>query len=181
MNARTSAATAPPSAVRNGRQAVAAQWSRLDARERRLVGFAAAVIFLAVLWWVALAPAIGTLRQAGEQRRTLDAQALQMQRLQAEAVALKALPKLGRDQALRALEAAVKQQLGAAGQMSVVGDRANVSLKDAPADALARYLAEARANARAIPVEMRLTRAPGAAPGTPARWSGTLSLSLPPS
>ena len=63
--------------------------------------------------------------------------------------------------------------------MNIVGDRANVVLKDVPASALAEYLAEARANARATPVEMRLTRAPGAAPGTPARWNGSISLSLP--
>ena len=156
-----------------------AQWARLDARERRLVGAATAVVVLAMLWWVALAPAVSTLRVAGAQRHALEVQAQQMHGLQAEAEALKALPKLGREEALRALESAVKLRLGAGGQMNIVGDRANVMLKDVPASALAEYLAEARANARAIPVEMRLTRAPGAAPGTPARWNGSISLSLP--
>ena len=156
-----------------------AQWARLDARERWLVGAATVVVVLALLWSVALAPAVRTLRMAGEQRQALEVQAQQMQRLQAEAEALKALPKLGREDALRALESAVRQRLGAGGQLNIVGDRANVVLKDVPASALAECLAEARANARAIPVEMRLTRAPGAAPGTPARWNGTISLSLP--
>lgn len=166
-------------AARTGIQLLAAQWARLDARERRLVSAAATVVVLALLWWLALAPAVRTLRMAGEQRQALEAQAQQMQRLQAEAEKLKALPKLSPSEALKALETAVKERLGDAGKLSVVGDRANVTLKDAPAEALAECLADARANARATPVEVRLTRAPGSAPGTPARWNGTLSLSLP--
>ncbi len=163
----------------SGLQLVSAQWARLDARERRLVSVAVSVVVLALLWWLALAPAVATLRIAGEQRHALEVQAQQMQRLQTEAEALKALPKLSQSEALKALEAAVRDRLGSAGKLSVVGDRANVTLKDVPADALANYLADARANARATPLEARLTRAPGSASGTPARWNGTLSLSLP--
>ncbi|WP_423456620.1 type II secretion system protein GspM [Ottowia sp. VDI28] len=165
--------------ARTSLQLAAAQWARLDARERRLISVAATVVVLALLWWLTLSPAINTLRVAGEQRQALEAQAQQMQRLQAEAEKLKALPKLSQSEALKALETAVKDRLGTGGKLSVVGDRANVTLKDVPADALAEYLADARANARATPVEARLTRAPGSAPGTPARWNGTLSLSLP--
>lgn len=164
---------------RSGLNVLASQWTRLDARERRLVTLAATVVVLALVWWLALAPAISTLRMAGEQRLALEVQAQQMQRLQDEAEKLKALPKLGQTEALKALETAVQQRLGSAGKMSVVGGRATVSLKEVPADALAAYLADARANARATPVEARLTRAPGSAPGTPARWNGTLALSLP--
>ncbi len=156
-----------------------AHWARLEARERRLVVIAATAVVLALLWQAGLAPAIKTLRMADEQRQTLEVQAQQMQRLQAEAEALKSLPKLGREEAIRALESAVKQRLGSGGQLNIVGDRANVTLKDVPANALAECLSDARANARAIAVEMRLTRVPGAAPGTPARWNGTISLSLP--
>ncbi|WP_245598229.1 type II secretion system protein GspM [Ottowia thiooxydans] len=166
-----------PSSPQN--RSLMATWANLEARERRLVGWALAVVVLALLWWVALAPAIKTLRAAGPQRQALEIQAEQMQRLQAEAETLKALPKMGQSEALRALETAGKQRLGASGQLNVVGDRANVTLKDVPAAALAEYLADARANARAAPVEARLSRVPGAAPGTPARWNGTLSLSLP--
>ncbi|MBH1965231.1 MAG: type II secretion system protein M [Comamonadaceae bacterium] len=158
---------------------VTAAWAALDAREKRLVSGAGVVVVLALLWWLALAPALSTLRAAGLQRQALEMQAQQMQRLQAEAETLKALPKLGQSDALRALETAVRQRLGNGGQLNVVGDRANITLKDVPAAALAEYLADARANARAAPVEARLSRAPGAAPGTPARWNGTLSLSLP--
>lgn len=168
--------TVNPSSA-NGR--VGAAWAKLDPRERRLVGGAMLVVLLALIWWLALAPALSTLRTAGLQRQALDMQVQQMQRLQAEAETLKAMPKLGQSDALRALETAVKQRLGSGGQLNVVGDRANITLKDVPAAALAEYLADARANARAAPVEARLSRTPGAAPGTPARWNGTLSLSLP--
>lgn len=156
-----------------------AAWARLAPRERRLVVLATSVVALALLWLLALSPALRTLRQAEVQRAELAAEAQRMQQLQSEAAALKALPKLGHDEAVRALEAAVKQRLGASAQMSMVGDRANVVLKQAPADALAQWLADARANARANPVEARLTRAGDNAPGAPVLWSGTLSLSLP--
>lgn len=117
---------------------LAAAWARLGARERRLAALAATVVGLALLWWLGLAPALRTLREADSQRAALQVQAQQMQRLKTEAEALKALPRLSRDEALRALEAAVKQRLGATGQLSVVGDRANVALKETPADALAQ-------------------------------------------
>ncbi|MBK6614201.1 type II secretion system protein GspM [Ottowia sp.] len=159
---------------------LASAWTGLQARERRLVALAAAVIGLALLWWLGLSPALATLRAAPAQRAALQAQAQQMQRLQREAEALQALPRLGRDEALRALESAARQRLGATGQLSVVGDRANVALKATPAQDLADWLADARANARAAPVEARLTRAGDRAPGAPVLWSGTLSLGLPP-
>lgn len=169
-----STATAP-----NPRAALGSAWARLAPRERRLLAMAAAVVGLALLWWLALAPALATLRQAETQSRALDAQWQQMQSLQAEAEALKSSPRMAHDEALRALETSVKQRLGAAAQLSVVGERANLTLKSVPAAALASWLAEARVNARAVPVEARLTRAPGAA-GSEAQWSGTLSLGLPP-
>ena len=89
---------------------LAAAWARLGARERRLAALAATVVGLALLWWLGLAPALRTLREADSQRAALQVQAQQMQRLKTEAEALKALPRLSRDEALRALEAAVKQR-----------------------------------------------------------------------
>lgn len=162
-----------------GAAPLAAAWARLEARERRLVALAAAVVGLALLWLLALSPALRTLRQAEVQRAELAAQAQQLQQLQREAEALKGLPRLGHDEALRALEAAARQRLGASGQLSVVGDRATLVLKAARADALAPFLADARANARANPVEARLTRTGDNAPGAPVLWNGTLALSLP--
>lgn len=172
---------ASATALNQGRApaALRAAWAGLAARERRLVGLAAALVGLALLWWLALAPALATLRQAEVQRPLLDAQWQRMQALQAEAAALKASPRMGQDEALRALEALVKQRLGTTAQLSVVGDRANLTLKNTPAADLAGWLAEARLQARAVPLEARLTRAPGVAAGSTAQWSGSLSLGLP--
>ena len=74
----------------------------------------------------------------------------------------------------------------------LLGDRVTVTLKGAPADAVAQWLALARTNARAVPVESRLTRSTAATPANagPAtlgntgaapvpRWDGTVVLALP--
>ncbi len=161
-----------------------ARWDALAGRERLLLLLAATVVLVAALWWLALAPALATLRAADAQHRALDAQLQQMQSLQAQAVALQAQPKLGFDDAERTLDALLKQKLGASAQMSVVGDRASITLKGANADALAQWLTQARINARAVPSEVRLVRsvaagAAGAAGGANAVWDGTLVLSLP--
>ena len=166
-----------------------ARWDALAGRERLLLLLAATVVMAAALWWLALAPALATLRAADTQHRQLDAQLQQMQSLQAQATALQAQPKLGFDEAQRTLEALLKQKLGASAQMSVVGDRASITLKAANADALAQWLTQARINARAVPSEVRLVRSAGGALGAGsgggaagavnAVWDGTLVLNLP--
>ena len=162
-----------------------ARWQTLGAREQTLLRSAAAVIGLALVWWVLIAPPLRTLRQADALQRSLDTQAQKMQVLQAQALALQAQPKLSREDALRALDASVKQRLGPSAQLNVLGDRVTVTLKSTPADALAQWLVQARVNARAIPSEARLVRsaspATPTAPGSraPVAWDGTLVLSLP--
>ena len=155
-----------------------ARWRALDPREQTLVRSAALLLGLALVWWVLLAPALRTLRQADMQQRSLEGQWQKMQSLQAQAQALQSQPRIGHDEALRALEASVKQGLGASAQLNVVGDRATVTLRNVPADALAEWLAQARVNARALPGEARLVRNT-ANPDSPAAWDGTLVLSLP--
>ena len=162
-----------------------ARWQALGAREQTLIRSAAAVVGLALVWWVLIAPPLSTLRQADALQRSLDVQAQKMQTLQAQAQALQAQPKLSREDALRALDASVKQRLGASAQLNVLGDRVTLTLKNTPADALAQWLVQARVNARAIPSEARLVRSTNPAtpanPGsrTPVAWDGTLVLSLP--
>ena len=82
------------------------------------------------------------------------------------------------------LEAAVKQRLGATGQLSVVGDRANVALKETPADALAQWLADAREKAQSRPRLVQLQKqdaadTPPQGAATDPTWRGTLVLQLP--
>ncbi|HEX7867384.1 MAG TPA: type II secretion system protein GspM [Variovorax sp.] len=174
-----------------------ARWATLEVRERRMVYAAAALVALALLWWIALAPALRTLSAAPAEHARLDAQLQQMATLQARAKALQSQPRLNRDDALRALETSVRESLGAgnAQLMTAGGDgAATVSLRAAPAPTVAHWLGQARGNAHAGPREVHLTRAPAAAPAAPAapspgakdapktpqvRWDGTVVMALP--
>lgn len=153
-----------------------ARWETLAARERTLLAGAALLVAVALLWWTAVAPAWQTLRTADAQHQALDAQLQTMRALQAQAQALLSQPKVRHDDALRALEASVKP-LGGTAQLGVVGDRATVTLRGASADALAQWLVQARVNARAVPIEARITRRVSVGPAT---WDGTVVLNLPP-
>jgi general secretion pathway protein M len=97
-----------------------------------------------------------------------------MRRLQSQAKAMQAQPRLGHDEAMRQLELAIRQQLGVAARYTIAGDRVTVILANAPAPVLAEWLSQVRTNARAIPGEARLTRNAGG------NWDGTLVLTLPP-
>lgn len=150
--------------------------ARLAPRERRAVILAVWVLGLGLVWWLAVAPALDTLFQAGARHARLDAQLSQMQRMASAAEALRGqnttVPP-SRDEVLRTLEVATNG-LGGTGQLSVLGDRATVTLRNTPPDALAQWLAQVRINARLIPLQSQLTREPGSA-----GWSGTVVLSGP--
>jgi general secretion pathway protein M len=148
-----------------------AHWLHISRREQQLVLGALALLLLALLWWLGLAPALATLRSVEKQRPLLDAQWQQMQRLQAQAQTLQAQPRLAVDDAQALLEAAMKP-LGASAQWTLSGERVSVTLHGAPADALAQWLAQARLNARAVPGEARLVR------NASGSWDGTLVLTL---
>lgn len=171
------AANPPPSPVQRARANVAAWYGALAERERRLVLIAALIVGLALLWWLAIAPAWQTLRAAPARHATLDAQLARMQQLAQITEALRAgstgQPP-GRDEALRALEAATGA-LGGTGQVAVLADRATLTLRQTEAVALAGWLQQVRVNARLLPLESQLNRD---GPGT--TWSGTLVLSGPP-
>ncbi|WP_218510405.1 type II secretion system protein GspM, partial [Variovorax sp. dw_308] len=141
------------------REVMQARWAEMETRERRLVTAAVTLVLLALVWWVALAPALNTLSAAREEHKRLDAQLQRMSTLQAQAKALQSQPRANRDESLRALESSVRQSLGASAQVVNAGDAANVMMRAAPADALAQWLAQARNNARAVPREAHLTRA----------------------
>lgn len=155
-----------------------AWWPELAPREQRMVIVAGTLVLLALLWWVALAPALRTLASAPAAHAELDAQLQQMTALQIQAKALQAQPRANREDALRALETSVRQGLGPNAQIQVagagVGEGVLVTLRSTPADGVAQWLAQARGNARAVPREVHLTRTQGGtqgplrAPGAPA-------------
>jgi general secretion pathway protein M len=176
-----------------------AWWAQLAERERRMVRLVAALVSVALVWWIALAPALHTLRAAPAEHAELDAQLQKMSALQMQAQALKTQPRSNRDEALRALESSVRQGLGTNSQLVNSGgtEGASILLRATPADALAPWLTQARANARAVPREVHLTRVQASAPSTlPAsitgtagtaaaadttkvRWEGTMLMTLP--
>lgn len=143
-----------------------AWWPELAPREQRMVIVAGALVALALIWWVALAPALRTLATAPAAHAELDAQLQQMAALQIQAKALQSQPRANREDALRALETSVRQGLGPNAQIQVAGAGAGegvlVTLRATPADGLAQWLAQARGNARAVPREVHLTRTQGA-------------------
>ena len=177
-----------------------AHWRALAPREQALVRGAAVLVAAALLWWLALAPALQTLRSAPARHAVLDAQLQRMLALQGEAERLKGAPRADPDNAARALQSAATERLGSTARTTVLGDRATVTLTGAPAAALAPWLAQVRSNAKSVPQEVHLVRAtappvsaaapvlatapaaPVAAAAAPAtaRWDGTLVLALPP-
>ncbi len=164
----------PMSAQQNFWQTASYRWQTLAPREKTLLGAALAVVAAALLWWVAIAPALNVLKTVQTQRVALGAQLQQMQNLQAQAKALQALPKIKNADAARALESLVRQRLGATAQLQVVGSQATLSLTNVRADALAQFLGQARAQANALPSQARLRRS-----ASPEAWDGTLVLLLP--
>ena len=142
-----------------------AWWPELAPREQRMVVIAGTLVLLALVWWVALAPALRTLATAPAAHAELDAQLQQMSALQIQAKALQSQPRANREDALRALETSVRQGLGPNAQIQVAGAGAGegvlVTLRATPADGLAQWLAQARGNARAVPREVHLTRTQG--------------------
>ena len=156
------------------------RWRALAPRERSLVSAAVSLVALALLWWIGVAPALKILGQTDARQRALDAQWQQMQALEAQARALQAQPKARHDEAVRALEASVKQGLGPGAQLTVSAERATLTLKGVSASALGAWLAQVRANARALPAEARLVRSPATTVATGVLWDGVLVLALPP-
>ena len=165
------------SALRNFGTRARTWWRELPTREQRLVGVAGTIVVLALVWWVALAPALRTLSTARIAHAQLDVQLQQM-------LALQALPRANRDDALRALEASVNEGLGGSVRMQTAATSAAegvlVTLRATPATNFAQWLTQARGNARALPREIHVTRsqaAPAAAggaagTGNPAGFSG---------
>jgi general secretion pathway protein M len=153
-------------------QPMATAWGRLQPREQLLCALTLLLVSGAMVWWVALAPALQTLRGAPSQQEALGRQMARMQQWQTEAQTLQTQPALSHDQALHALETGVQQTLGTGSSLSVLNDRVTVVVKATAGDALAQWLAQVRINARSVPVEVKLSRTPAL------QWEGSVVLTL---
>lgn len=161
-----------------------AWWTTRSAREQRSLGWAGAIVTLAALWWLAIAPALATLRGMQARHAQADTQLQSMQTLAAQARALQTQRSLSYDESLRNLEGAVKQTLGSAATLAVSNERATIVLKAVSAQSLALWLGQVRVNARLVPAEARLLRSTSAAgsgtsSGSGALWDGTIVVNLP--
>lgn len=160
--------------LRQLRAQLRARWEPLAPREKMLVAGAAALVGLALVWWILFAPALAMLRSAEAQHRALDAQLQQMLRLKAQAEAMQAQPRQGHDDAQRLLEASIRERLGTTARYTIAGERVTLTLAGASSEALAQWLTQARVNAHALPGEARLQR------NAAGLWDGTLVVTLPP-
>ena len=159
------------------RQAAQQAWGQRSPREQRLLGAGAAMLVLASVWGVALAPALRTWQEAPARQAQLDAQSQRMQQLQAQAKSLQTPRTLTRSEAVQWLEKNLTD-LGPKAQLSLQGERATLSLEAATPQALARWLGQARENAQALPVQAQLQNTPDPEPGEP-QLRGSLVLRLP--
>ena len=161
----------PLQAITAWSEPMQARWKALAARERRLLGVAAVLVGLTLLWFIAIAPAWRSVQSAPAKLDRLDSQLQTMQRLAGEARSLRAAPAVNPAQTQAALKAAT-DSLGGAGRLVIGGDRATMSFNNASGLQVRDWLAEARTAARARSLEANLSRG---AQG----YSGNVVLALP--
>ena len=133
-------------------------WRARTPGERQALLALFGVLIALVLWLVAIQPAWRTVRQAPAQLDQLDAQLQQFRAVAAEVGTLKATPPVAMAQAATALKSAT-DRLGERGRLSVMGDRATLTLTGVTPEALRSWLDDARTVARARPIDVQLVRA----------------------
>lgn len=163
-------APALPAPITTLRAQALTWWHALAPRERQGALIAAALVGAAVVWFVAVQPALRTLRSVPTAIDKLDAELQQMQLLATESRALRAAPPVAPAQAASALQAAAAR-LGAKAKLVQQGGRATLTLAGVDGEALRSLLAEVRSTARARPIEAQLVR-------SKAGYDGTLVLTI---
>lgn len=154
------------------RVALQSRWQASSRREQGLVLSAIAVVGVALLWWVALAPALAVLKTADVLRQSQEVELQHMQRLQQQARTLMALPTRNEIEARRALEGSLKI-LGESAGLGTQMDRLVITLKGVQAQPLVQWLANVRQNVQLVPHEARLKRNPAGS------WDGTVVFVIP--
>ena len=134
-------------------------WRARAPRERLILGTAMLVIGIAIVWLIAVQPALRSVREAPAQLDQLDTQLHDMQRLALESKALRDPVQIPPGQAASALKAAT-ERLGDAARLTVQGDRATLTVTGVSGAALRAWLGEARTAAHARAIEAQLLRNP---------------------
>ena len=155
-------------------KAAQTRWATLARRERRALMLALLLVGGATLWWVLLAPALRTLREAPQARLQLDAAWDQMQQMQARARALQGQSAVPADAVLTQLRDVTKA-LGAGATLQIQADQVTLTLRQVNAARLAEWLGGDIAQ-RVRPVEVHITRDVTASAPV---WFGRLLFRLP--
>jgi len=146
------------SALTDTRNELLARYSKLAARDRRMVVVIVVALAFLLVWLVLVRPAWNTLDAAPALRAQADTQLLQMQVIANEAKQLRALPPVAPPVAEQVLKAAT-DELGGKAKLSMQGDHATLSVTGINGEDLRKWLIQARGGARARPVEANLVRA----------------------
>ena len=151
-------------------------------KDRQRLGGLVAVFMALMLWTWNLAPALKTLREVPLQLTQLDAQTQQLKAMQAQAQTLQKSPRIKPNEAASLFQKAASEVLGNGARLNIEGTRATLTLSGVSADSLAQFVALARTQSQAMPIEAHLQKfsASGSAnKDSKELWRGTLILSLP--
>jgi general secretion pathway protein M len=159
-----------PPPLSGARQQAGRFWQARAPRERQLIAVMTVGIAVLLVWWIAIQPALRTLRESAVEIDRLDQQMQQIQLAAGEMQTLRAASPVPTEQAVAALRAATAR-LGDKARITVQGDRATLSFTGIAAESLRAWLGEARSAARARPLEAQMVKAA-------AGYSGSITVTV---
>jgi general secretion pathway protein M len=155
----------------------------LPPKDRQRLLALALVLLALILWTWQISHALKTLRDMPAQLAQLQDQTQQLKLMQAQAQALQKSPRVQAKDARTLLQKVATENLDNGARLNIEGSRATLTISRVSAESLAQFLALARTQAQALPIEAQLqkfTDAGATKTNTPADlWRGTLILSLP--
>jgi general secretion pathway protein M len=161
---------ATPPALSSARRQATRFWQTRVPREKQLIAAMGVAVAALLVWWIAIQPALHSLRESALDIERLDRQLQQVQLAASEMQTLRAASPVPAEQAVAALRAATAH-LGDKAKLQVQGERATLSFTGIPGDALRAWLGEARSGARARPLEAQLMKAT-------AGYNGSITVSV---
>ena len=157
-------------------------FQQASAKERQLFFWTALVLGLVLLGSFNIAPALKTLREVPSQLSQLEAQTQTLKSLQAQAQTLQKSPRIKPNEAASLFQKAASEVLGNGARLNIEGSRATLTLSGVSADSLAQFVALARTQSQAMPIEAHLQKfsaSGSASKDSKELWRGALILSLP--
>ncbi len=159
---------------------VMSQWRNLiqslPEKDRKLIQYLALALVFSLLWFWNIAPALKTYQEAPLQLAQLERQTENLKALQAQALALQKAPRVKVQNVGAVLQQSLTEIFGNSAKLNLEASRATLTLNNVSAEALAQFLAAARTQAQAMPIEAKLQKNKT---GNVEVWRGTLILSLP--